>query len=119
LHGTYLLDVDGPPTLSTLVSHAVAYRLLGRRDRLLVALVHGPAPDAFCPDKASVCQNAHMLAQGRRRNFELFGNQHSADAVLDQVSVDLRPEMRARALQPPQDLDAAFIRQGLEHDCDV
>src|SRR5262245_60853529 len=40
-------------------------------------------------------------------------------AVLDQVSVDLRQEMRAHVIQPPQDLDAAFIRQGLEHDRDV
>src|SRR5690348_16541585 len=40
-------DRRRPSTSSTLVSHALADGLLRRRDRLLVALVHGPALDAF------------------------------------------------------------------------
>jgi hypothetical protein len=47
-----------------------------------------------------------LLAQGRRRNFELLGNQHSADAVLDQVSIDLRPETRAGPAATPGSGDA-------------
>src|ERR1043166_2377683 len=105
-----------PGVLSIRTSHAVPYRLLRRSDRFLVAPVHRPALDTLRADEAGAGQNAHMFAQGRRGNSELFGNQHSADAVLDQVSVELGREMSARVLQPPQDLDAAFVRQGLEDD---
>src|SRR5262245_29462351 len=71
------------------VSHALADRSLRRRDRSFVAFVHCPALDALRPDKAGVGENAHVLAQGRSGNSELLGNQHAADAVLDQVSIDL------------------------------
>src|SRR5689334_22291267 len=95
-------------------SHPLANRLLEGGDRLFVALVHGPALDALGPHQARRHQHTHVLAERGRGDAEFLSEQHAADAILDEVAVDLRPEVRPRIAQPAEDLQPAFVRQGLE-----
>jgi len=69
---------------------------LDRRDRVLVALVHGPLLDALGAHQPGRDQDAHMFAEGRRADAEFFGNQQTTDAIFDQIAVNLRPEMLFR-----------------------
>jgi hypothetical protein len=97
----------------------VANCLFGGRNRLLIALVHGPALDTFCTYKSRRRQDAHMLAERRRADSELLRDQHAAHPILHEISVDLRAEMGTRVSQPLQDLKPPLVRQRLEYDHDV
>ena len=56
-------------------------------------------------------QHPHVLALGRLTDAELFRDQEAADAVLDQVAVDLLAKMFSRLAQPFQDLQPPFVGQ--------
>ena len=45
---------------------------------------------------------------------QLARDQHAAHAVAHEVSVDLRRKVLARFLEPSQDQDAPFVREGLD-----
>src|ERR1700722_15541705 len=86
-----------------------------RRDRaqaFLVALVEGPLLDPLGAHRADLGEELHVLGHGRLADAELLGDQEAADAVLDEVAVDLLAEMRARVLEPVEDLQATFIGEG-------
>ena len=86
-------------------------RLFDRADLDLVALVECPLFDPLGPDQFRLHQNLQVLAGGRLADPELIGDQYAADAVLDQVAINLRRKIRARVLQPFQDLQPAVARQ--------
>src|SRR5690242_21917226 len=71
-------------------------RALHRIDRRLIAPIHRPLPDALGAHEFRLRQHAHVLAHGRLADPELFGNEQAADAVLDQVAVELLAEMLPR-----------------------
>src|SRR5215475_3641902 len=60
-----------------------------------------------------------MLAKRGLRDAELFRNENGTDAILNQIAVELRPEMGFRVLEPLQDLKAAFICQSLKRSLDL
>jgi threonine dehydratase len=60
-----------------------------------------------------------MLADRRLTDTELLGDQHAADAVLDEVTVDLRAEMRPRALQPFQNQKPPVAGERAKNGLDV
>ena len=43
---------------------------------------------------------------------KLFGDEEPTDAVLDEVAIDLFAEMRARILEPIEDLQTALVGEG-------
>lgn len=45
-----------------------------------------------------------MFAERRLGDAELFGDQQRANAILDQIAIQLAWEMGARILQPIEDL---------------
>ena len=55
-----------------------------------------------------------MLAAGRLADCQLVGYEARADAVLDQVTVLLRREMRLRVAQPLEDLQPLVAGKRLE-----
>src|ERR1700749_4303561 len=77
-------------------SNLVVNYTLDGRNRVLVAPVHRPLLDALGAHEFRRDQDAHVLAQRRGADAELFGDQEATDAVFDQVAVDLRPEMPFR-----------------------
>src|SRR5258708_7322413 len=108
-------NADGPPKASIpdiwrgpmrLRVHALdlgQYRFLDLADARLVAPVECPLLDTLGAQQSSLGQHFEVLAHRRLAHAQLFGDQHTTDAVLDQVAVDLRPEMRLRVFQPLQD----------------
>ena len=54
-----------------------------------------------------------MLAQGCLGDSEFFGQQQRADAVLDQVAVDLRREMRTGILEPVRIISRRSLARAL------
>lgn len=82
-------------------------------DPFLIALVKGPLPDPFRPHQTGLHEDAQVLAGGGLADAELLGNEDSADAVADEVTVDLLREVPARILEPAQDFQALLIGQGL------
>src|SRR3569833_67158 len=71
-----------------------------RFQAVLVTLVEGPALGALGLDQACRGQDAHVLAQGRRRNPELVGDEEAAHAVLHEVAIHLRRNMPSVLAQP-------------------
>ena len=59
--------------------------------------------------RPGVRQHPHVFADvaGVTPSFSAISN--AADAVLDEVAVDLRAEMRARVLEPFENLQAALV----------
>ncbi len=55
-----------------------------------------------------------MFAGGGLADAELFCDQQAADAVFDQVAVDLRGEVFFGLAEPGEDLEAAGIGEGAE-----
>ena len=55
-----------------------------------------------------------MLRVGRLGEAELLLDQQRADAVVDEVAINLGAEVGARVLEPFEDLEAMGIRQGLQ-----
>src|SRR6266545_999705 len=78
--------------------------MLERRDRGLVAPVEGPLADALGGDEPRARERLQVRAGGRLGDAELLGDEQHADAVLDQVAVALRREVRPRVLQPGKHL---------------
>jgi hypothetical protein len=60
-----------------------------------------------------------MLAQCRRVHLELPGDQQAADAVPDQIPVNLHAKMLSRLAQPVQYLQAAFASQRMQCECHI
>jgi hypothetical protein len=50
-----------------------------------------------------------VLTHRRLADAEFFGDEHAADAVVDQVAIDLRPEVRGRVLEPLENLEASIV----------
>src|ERR1700756_2484893 len=95
------------------------HRCLQPGDALLVALVERPLLDALCADEARARQHAHMLADRRLADAELFSDQHAADPIPDEVAIDLGAKMRPRALQPFQDQKPPIAGERAENGLDV
>jgi cysteine synthase len=89
-------------------------RAFDTTNRLLIALVERPLLEPLGAEQASLGQHLQVFADRRLADAELLGNQHAANAILDQVSIDLRPEMAGGILQPFQNLQATFVGQGFE-----
>lgn len=80
----------------------------------LVALIKGPLFNAFAADETGESEDFQMLAGGRLRHAELARDKNAANAVFNEVAVDLGREMAARALQPVQDKQPAVIGDGAQ-----
>src|ERR1044072_9311093 len=93
-------------TIETSLDRRPDQRLDGRDPRI-VAPVERPLLDAFGAHETGLYQHAHVFAECRRADLQLFRQQQATDTVLDQVAVDLGPEMAARILQPGEDLQTS------------
>src|SRR5580700_284207 len=69
-------------------------------DAFLIALVERPLLDATGAHRANLGEELHVLGHGRLADAEFFGDQQTADTVIDEVAIDLFAEMRARVLEP-------------------
>ena len=58
-----------------------------------------------------MCQDPKVLARRRLADAKLPRNEHAADAVLDEVTVNLRWEVGTGLFQPIQDLQPPVARQ--------
>lgn len=61
-----------------------------------------------------MAEDAHVFAEGGLGDAEFLGEQDGADAVFDEVAVELRGEVGTGALEPLEDLKAAGVGQGLQ-----
>jgi len=68
--------------------------------------------DPFGPQKTALDEDAQMLAGRGLADVQFFGDELTADAVFDQIAVDLGPEMGARLAEPSQNGQALSARQG-------
>jgi len=89
--------------------------LLHLLDARFVTLVERPLLDALGAHEFGAQQDLHVLAGRWLADAELFRDEHAAHPVFNEVAIHLRAEMPARALQPFQDLQPAFVRQGAQH----
>jgi hypothetical protein len=53
-----------------------------------------------------------VLTDGGLAHAELFAEQDTAHAVVDEISVDLRTEVSGRLLEPLEDLEPAIVVDG-------
>ena len=53
-----------------------------------------------------------MLGDGRLADAELLGDEEPANPVFDEIAIDLLAEMRARVLEPAEDLQTALVGKG-------
>jgi len=84
---------------------------LGGGDLRFIAPIHCPPLDPLGPDKLGGNQYPHVLAERGRADPELLGDQRATHAILYQIAVYLRREMRARIAQPFQDPEPPLVRQ--------
>lgn len=84
-------------------------------DFRFLALVKRPLLDAFGPQEPRSQKDIQVFTGGRLAHPEFPRDQHTADAVFDQVAVDLRGEVFARLFQPFQDLQPLVVRQSTQH----
>jgi len=54
-------------------------------------------------------QDFQVLAHGRLADAELIRDQHPANAILDQIAVDLGRKVLQGGLQPPQNEETALV----------
>src|SRR5215472_3715438 len=85
------------------VSEARLHRFLRFAYARLVAAVERQLLDPRRDDQTRLHQHLHVLAEGGLADAELLSDEHATDAVLHEVAVHLRPEMRPRVLEPVQD----------------
>src|SRR6266567_4232266 len=90
-----------------------AERALHLGDALLVTLVERPLLDALGANESRVRQDPQLLAGGRLAHAELVRDEHAAHAVAHEVAVDLPRKVRARRLEPAEDLQALLVRERL------
>ena len=83
-------------------------------DAAFVASIKSPTFNAFCNHKPGLAEDAHVFAEGGLGDAEFFCEQDAADAVFDEVAVELRAEVGAGALEPFEDLKAAAVGQSLQ-----
>ena len=74
--------------------------------------VQCPLFDALGLQQSGLAEDFQMPAGRGLADPELLCDQHTTNAILDQIPIHLRPEMLARVLQPIEDLQPAFARQG-------
>src|SRR6267142_1033350 len=96
------------------VSPVTGELLLCLGDAFLVALVEDPLLDLLAPDQAGPRQQLQVLAAGRLADAQLLRDKQRADAVLDEVAVELRGEVGHRVTQPLKDPKALLVAQGLD-----
>ena len=88
-------------------------------DAGFVAFVECPLLDTLGAQQPCLRQDLQMLAHGRLTHAELFGDQHAADPVLDEVTVDLLAKMRPRAFQPLQDQEPPIAGERAKSRLDI
>ena len=76
---------------------------------LLITLVERPLLDPFAADQTSLRENAQMFACCWRADAEFFRDKETAYAILDEVAVFLRWEMRLRILEPSENLETPIV----------
>jgi hypothetical protein len=74
-----------------------------------ISLVEGPLLEALRSHESSSDEYPHVLAHRRLTQSELLGNEQSANTVLLEIAVGLRPEMPRWLPQPAEDLQAPFV----------
>ena len=70
--------------------------------------------DSLGADQSCLNQHFQMFAGGGLADAELSCDQKAADAVFDEVAVDLRGEVLFGLAEPGEDLKAAGIGEGAE-----
>src|ERR1700722_11597666 len=96
------------------MSPATAQHLLHLGDTVLVAPVEHPLPDLLAPDQARLAEQFQMLAAGRLADAELLGDEQRAYAILNQIAITLRREMRLRVTKPLHNQEPFLVAQRLE-----
>lgn len=67
-------------------------------DARLVSPVERPLSYTFRANQASLLEYLHVFAGSRLADAQLSGDKHPANAVLDQIAVNLRRKMLPRIL---------------------
>src|SRR6185437_9988446 len=76
--------------------------------------VEGPLLDALGGDQTGGGQDPHVLADRRLADAQLLGDEEAADAVANQVAVNLLAEMRPRRAQPLEDRQPPLVGERLQ-----
>jgi hypothetical protein len=74
-----------------------------------VALVEDPLLDAFAVDESGLAEDSQVLAGSRLADAQFFGDENAADAVGDEITVDLGPEVFYGVFEPVEDFETAFV----------
>src|SRR5262249_7731906 len=99
-----------PPGMLELVANLAFERGV----RLLVALVELPAGHPLRGDEAGARERLQVGGRGRLSDAELVGDEDHAHAVLHEVAVTLRWELRLGVLEPLEDLQPFRARERAE-----
>ena len=78
--------------------------------------VQCPLFDALGLQQSGLAEDFQMPAGRGLADPELLCDQHTTNAILDQIPIHLRPEMLPRVLQAIEDLQPAFVRQGPQNE---
>ncbi len=90
--------------------------LLRANDGAFIALVERPLADTLGCDQAGALERLQVRCGGGLGHTELVGDEHNADAVIDEIPVALGRKMRARIAQPVKHLQSTVICQRLQND---
>jgi len=72
---------------------------------------------AFGADEASLDENSQMLADRRLADTELLRDKKTTDAVLNEITLDLRWKVGTRLFQPAHDFKTTIICQCVNDLC--
>ncbi len=72
-----------------------------------IALIEGPLLDALAANQAGNIQDFEMFAGGGLADAQFPGDVEAANAVTEEIAVDLRGKVAAGILEPGQNLEAA------------
>jgi hypothetical protein len=78
-------------------------------DSPFIAFIKGPLLDPLAVDQACLRKDLEMHARGRLANIEFPCDEATTDAVFHEIAVDLRRKVRARILQPFENLKALIV----------
>jgi hypothetical protein len=80
----------------------------------LIAFVKRPLLDFLAADETGLREDFQMHAGGGVADFEFSSDQQAANAVGYEVAIALRGEVAGGPLEPVQDEEAIFVREGAE-----
>src|SRR5262249_54942636 len=84
------------------------------RNAPLVSLIKRPLLDPLRAQQTGLGQDPQVLAGGRLADLQFLRNVDAADAIGDEVAIDLWGEVRTRILQPVENVESPIVGQRLQ-----